>query len=144
MEPTYTELDAGWKTELEAKRSFVAKLAKSRFNYTLTGTTKDLPVLQRIVDSGLIPIGPEPGYQALGVVFGDATAAELDAEWKQVKDEYGGGPVLKIRNKRAAIGALTIISKRMEDNGTVNVILLHDNLVRDVNKMRSEMGTDGH
>lgn len=144
MEPTYTELDAGWKVELEAKRNFVAKLAKAQFGYTLSGTPKDLPILQRIVDAGLIPVGPEPGYQALGVVFGDATAAELDAEWKQVKDEYGEGPVLKIRNRRAAIGALTIISKRMEDNGTVNIMALHDNLVRDVAGMRAEMGKDGH
>ncbi|NGY04738.1 DUF3806 domain-containing protein [Solimonas terrae] len=144
VEPIYSELDAEWSSDLAAKRAFVAALAEKHYGYRLSGTAKDLPVLQRIVDENLVSHENTADLQALGVVFGDATAADINAEWKQVKDEYGENPVLKIRGKRAAIGALTIISKRIEDQGTVNVIMLHDNLVRDVKRLSSEFGVDSH
>ena len=83
------------------------------------------------------------GYQALGVVFGDATAEKINAEWKLSKDEvYGENPVLKIRGKRAAVGALTIISKRIESQDTVNVMALYENLVRDVQRLSTEFGSE--
>jgi hypothetical protein len=144
VEPTYSELDAGWSADFAAKRAFVASLVEKQYKYRLTGTRQDLAVLQRIVDDHLIKVSDTTKLQALGVVFGDITAPDINAEWKQVKDEYGESPVLKIRGRRAAIGALTIVSKRIEDQGTVNIVALHDNLVSDVKRLSVEFGTDGH
>ena len=144
VEPTYSELDAGWSADFAAKRTFVASLVEKQYKYRLTCTKQDLAILQRVVDDDLIKVSDTANLQALGVVFGDITAPDINAEWKQVKDEYGESPVLKIRGKRAAIGALTIISKRIEDQGTINVVALHDNLVSDVKRLSVEFGTDGH
>ena len=140
--PVYSELDAEWSADISAKRQRIALLAKKQYGYTLKGSPDDLAIIQRIIDENLLEKTDVVGYQALGVVFGDASASALDAEWKQVADEYGINPVLKIKGKRAAIGALTIISKRIEDKGHVNVIVLYENLVADVRRLQPDFDTE--
>jgi hypothetical protein len=141
-EPEYTDLDSTWSVDLAAKRQFVTDLARRHYKCEFTREPGDFAILQKIVDDKLIPPENAVGYQALGVVFGDAIASEIDAEWKQVRDEYGINPVLKVRGKRAAIGALTIISKRIEAKGAVDIGALHENLVRDVNRLGAESQYD--
>ncbi len=138
MQPLYTELDPAWAADLAAKRRYVREVARIHCGQVLNGTRADLNALQKILDEGLIAPDETAELQALGVVFGDVLAPDLDAEWKQVQDEYGDNPVLKVRGKRIAIGALTVISKRVEEGQDVDIEDLRISLIEAVREMDAD------
>lgn len=144
MEPIFSELNEEWRSDLDAKRQAVSRFVFTHYQASLSGTSKDFAILQRILDDHLIPNSDLVFLQALGVVFGDVVADEIDADWKLVYDKFGESPVLKVRYKRMAIGALTIISKRIEDKQDVNINQLYQDLVENVGRIRLEADTDGH
>jgi len=55
------------------------------------------------------------GWQALGVVFGDALSMVTGYPWAELTDEYGTAPCLVINAAaEAALFPLTMLSKRAE------------------------------
>ena len=83
-------------------------------------------VLQRIIDSKVIKTTDTAKLQAMGVIFGDLVSKKVQVEWMLVTDEYGTDPVLKPKGHEVSIGALTMISKRIEKGEDFEVKDMYD------------------
>jgi|SRR6185312_337391 len=134
-EPKLSELTGKDRERLDQQRAVVAAAAKERYGIaTLTGTKKDLRVLQRLLDDKVFTKSQTYELQSLGVAFGDVLTNELPLRWVMITDEYGTDPTLRFRNTSTTINALTIISKRVERDEPVNVFWL-------LNKTREALAT---
>jgi hypothetical protein len=121
-EPTFSELTPADRQRLDEQRAVVARVVKQRYGTsTLTRSRKDLLVLQRLLDDRAFKKSQTYELQSLGVVFGDVLANELPLRWVMITDEYGTDPTLRFKNTSVNINALTMISKRVEQNESVHV-----------------------
>lgn len=120
-EPKFAELAGEEAARLDQQRAVVALAAKHYGTTHLTRTKADLPALQKIVDTGFFQKTQTYELQCLGVAFGDVLASELPLHWVMVTDEYGTDPTLRFKKTTIQINALTMISKRIERDQTVNL-----------------------
>jgi hypothetical protein len=123
--PTFTALSADDSARLEQQRAVVVGAAQQRYGApTLTKTTADLDVLQRLVDDRVFARTQTYELQSLGIAFGDVLASELPLHWMMITDEYGTDPTLRFKSTTLQINALTMISKRVERGEAVSVSVL--------------------
>jgi hypothetical protein len=124
-EPKFRELSRQDNARLDQQRAVVAGAAKQRYGtMALTKTKRDLPVLQRLIDEKVFDKSQTYELQSLGVAFGDVLASELPLRWVMVTDEYGTDPTLRFRETAFQINALTMISKRAEEDVPIDLSLL--------------------
>jgi hypothetical protein len=124
-EPKFTELSREDSARLDQQRAVITDAVRRRFGTTaLTRTKQDLPVLQRLIDEGVFEKSRTYELQSLGVAFGDVLASELPLRWVIVTDEFGTDPTLRFKQTTVQINALTMISKRVERDETVNLTYL--------------------
>ena len=125
-EPKFSELSEDDAARLERQRAVVVASAKRYSTASFTGTTSDLPLLQRLIDDKVFTKSQAYELQCLGVAFGDVLTSELPLRWVMVTDEYGTDPTLRFKKTTIQINALTMISKRIERGERVNLLeLLH-------------------
>jgi Domain of unknown function (DUF3806) len=134
--PEFSRLSREQLEALEKQRRFVRSLLRKHFpRSTLKGGTQDLPILQAILDAGLLMKDQTWELQALGVVFGDAIAASVPGlAWWSVADEFGTDPTLRYRESTLQVNAFTLISKRVERGEVVDVKKLFNLAVEHINK----------
>lgn len=113
-EPKFSELTREDRERLDRQRAVIASAVKQRYGTALTGTKKDLPILQRLLDEKAFKKAQTYELQSLGVAFGDVLASEFPLRWVMITDEYGTDPTLRFKNTTTNINALTMISKRVE------------------------------
>jgi hypothetical protein len=124
-EPKFSELSVQDKARLDQQRALVATTAKQRYGIpALSRTKQDLPILQRLIDDKVFKKSQTYEWQSLGVVFGDVLASELPLRWVMITDEYGTDPTLRFKNTSVNINALTMLSKRVERDESVDVFSL--------------------
>ena len=122
QQPKFSELSATDSQRLDKQRSLIAAVVKQRFGGAgLTRTTKDLPILQRLIDERVFSESQTYELQGLGVVFGDVLASELPLRWEMITDEYGTDATLRFKDTSININAPTMISKRVEKGLPVNL-----------------------
>jgi len=120
--PKFSELSGEDRTRLEQQRAIVAAAAKQRYGTPmLEKTVADLPVLQRLIDDKVFSKTQTYELQSLGVAFGDVLTSELPLRWVMVTDEFGTDPTLRYKGTTVQINALTMISKRIDKDQTVNL-----------------------
>src|SRR5215472_16573413 len=120
--PQFSELSDQDKSRLDAQRVLVAKAVRQRYGISaLTQTAADLPALQRLIDDRAFNKSQTYELQSLGVAFGDVLSSELPLRWVIVTDEYGTDPTLRFKSTTVQINALTMISKRIESDESVNL-----------------------
>jgi hypothetical protein len=123
--PKFSELSRDDLASLDKQRALVAAAAKQRYGVSgLLRTKADLPVLQRLIDDHAFAKTQTYELQSLGVVLGDVMASELPLRWMMVTDEFGTDPTLRYKDTTIQVGALTMISKRIERDEKVNVTRL--------------------
>lgn len=123
--PKFSELSLDDELRLERQRSLIAAAAKKRYGTPrLIRTKADLPVLQRLIDDRVFSKTQTYELQSLGVAFGDVLTSELPVRWVMVTDEFGTDPTLRFKDTSIQIGALTMISKRVERGEKVDVFWL--------------------
>jgi len=124
-QPQYHELSSEDRARLDRQRAVVAAVVKERYGtLRLTGTGSDLPVLQKMIDDGVFKKSQTYELQCLGVAFGDVLAAELPLRWVMVTDEFGTDPTLRYKSTTLQVNALTMISKRIERDESVDLSYL--------------------
>ena len=123
-EPAFTELSKADSARLEQQRAVVVGAVKRYGAVSLTRTTADLSVLQKIIDDRVFKKSQTYELQCLGVAFGDVLASELPLRWVMVTDEYGTDPTLRFKQTTVQVNALTMISKRIERDEPVDLPLL--------------------
>ena len=123
--PKFSELSREDAQRLNQQRALVAAAAKQRYGTAaLTKTKKDLPILQRLIDDKAFGKSQTYELQSLGVAFGDVLASEFPLRWVMVTDEFGADPTLRLKKTSININALTMISKRIERDETVDLFRL--------------------
>ena len=136
--PTASDVDAIARAVLHAEHVIQEALGSR-----MDGTRNDLSLIQRVLDQGSIEREATYTLQALGLAFGRAFIHENTGyDWWMVEDEYGRDPA--IRYKRSSLLAFprTMLSKRVEDGESVNVVELYDGLTRRLTEL-IEDGWDG-
>jgi hypothetical protein len=95
----------------------------------MDGTRRDLPLIQRLLDTGTIERESRYTLQALGLALGRAFVHENKGfDWWIVEDHNGRDPVLRYRDSSLLAFPRTLISKRLEDGRPVDVVQLFDQL----------------
>ncbi len=137
----FHKLSREQEAQLVEQRTLVLSAVRSRASTReFTRTTNDLPVLQRLIDDRAFDKTQTFELQALGVVFGDVLATELGLHWESVTDEYGTDPVLRLGTSQVQVAALTMISKRVEDDRQIDLV----DLVERVRVTLKEMKESGY
>jgi len=120
--PQFAELSKDDTARLDEQRALVEAAAKEKYGApSLAKSKSDLAILQRIIDDHVFRKSQTYELQCLGVAFGDVLASEFPLRWVMVTDEYGTDPTLRYKNKTIQINALTMISKRVEQDRPVNL-----------------------
>jgi len=95
---------------------------------------RDLNTLQAILDRGLIGQDDRLSLQALGVIFGDLLADELDMRWVIYRDRAGRSRALQYRNESVYLFPVTMISRRVEAKSVRPVADLFQTTVNETRK----------
>lgn len=85
-----------------------------------------LQLLKTILESNWIQKNETNKLQCLGVTLGDAIVQDLGFNWVEIEDEFGIDPALRLGDTSLILFPLTMISKRIENNETVNILELFD------------------
>ena len=114
------------KHYMAEQRQTVDSLA-NRLGRRLSGVTKrDLETLQRIIDLRWIDTEDIQTQQAMGIVFGDLLANQLDFDWVVYKDRAGRSRALRYRDQEIYIFPVTMLSRRLSASATLSVSELFD------------------
>lgn len=122
-------LELNWLNEqfLIKQRKRVDKLTRAEFGTALQTGERNIPILQRIVDAGVIENDDKELLQALGVILGDAfVSRHRELEWKVYHDELGKSHAVCILKTKHCLFPITMLSRRMEVGLKPNVRGLYD------------------
>jgi len=120
-EPKFAELLPKDTAQLDQQRALIEGVVKQRYGSSLTRTTKDLTVLQRLIDDSVFKKSQTYELQSLGVAFGDVLSSALTLHWVMITDEYGTDPTFRYKRTSVNVNALTMISKRVERGERVSL-----------------------
>jgi uncharacterized protein DUF3806 len=119
--PRFNELSPKDTAQLDRQRALIAAVVKQPYGSSLFRSTKDLPVLQRLIDDEAFNRSQTYELQNLGVAFGDVLSSALPLHWVMITDEYGTDPTLRYKRTSVNVNALTMISTRVERGERVNL-----------------------
>ena len=88
--------------------------------------TRDLNTLQEIIDRHWVDAEDVQTQQALGIVFGDLLAKELDFDWVIYRDKKGRSRALRYREEDIYVFPITLISRRLSAGAKVSVAPLFE------------------
>lgn len=74
--------------------------------------------------------------QCMGIVLGDTFVQEMGMEWIFVEDEHGRDPAVRVPNTSIIIYPLTMISKRIERDETVDVFDLFNQVANQIDQIK--------
>ncbi len=115
--------DQVWISELSAldrqymshQRDTIDDLARRHLGHGFTGDrARDIDLIQRILDRGLVRPDQTAELQALGKVMGDLLAEQLDMHWVVYEDKLGRSRALRYRQTDNYLFPMTMISRRQE------------------------------
>jgi hypothetical protein len=106
---------------MNEQRKTVESLA-NRLGRRLSGnTTRDLETLQRVIDLRWVDSEDVQTQQALGIVFGDLLANELDLDWVIYRDRAGRSRALRYRDQDIYVFPITMLSRRLSAGAQLSV-----------------------
>ena len=108
------------------QRQTVENLA-NRLGRRLSGVAeRDLETLQRIIDLRWVDVDDLQTQQAMGIVFGDLLASELDFHWVVYRDRAGRSRALRYRDQEIYVFPVTMLSRRLSASAALSVSNLFD------------------
>jgi len=132
-----TQLDQRY---LAQQRADLEELARAGLGAFFTGDPDtDIPVLQRLLDEGVIADDDRRRLQAMGVVLGDLLADELDMHWVVYEDEVGRSRALRYRESANYLFPATMISRRREAGDLTPVQAIYDKAVRIIRPLQDPL-----
>lgn len=122
-----TDLDRRY---LAQQRSDLEDLARTELGAFFTGDpANDIPVMQRLLDEGIVTADDRRRLQAMGVVLGDLLAGELDMHWVIYEDQVGRSRALRYRESDNYLFPATMVSRRREAGDLTPVQEIYDKAV---------------
>jgi hypothetical protein len=136
---TFRELNQGDLDWLAAQRAPTEKLLEGNFDALAKYQTSagKLGVIRAVLDGKLFRNDQTFELQGLGIILGDALAAELGLKWMTVDDEHGTSPCLVLEGTSIVLFPQTMISKRIERGETVDVFELFNWTAAKVKELRA-------
>lgn len=105
----------------------------------LTGSLRDLGLIQSVLDAKLGEAEATYSLQALGMAFGKVLIENNDFfDWWMVEDEYGRDPAIRYKETTLLVFPQTMLSKRVEDGEAVAVQEMYEGLCERLEEMRLE------
>lgn len=109
------------KHYMTQQRQTVESLA-NRLGRRLSGVTaRDLETLQRIIDLRWVDSEDVKTQQAMGIVFGDLLANELNFDWVVYRDRSGRSRALRYRDQDIFVFPITMLSRRLSAKAQLSV-----------------------
>lgn len=113
-----------------------AEIVEEATGSKLDGTRSDLALIQCLLDRGIVEREATYTLQALGMVFGRAFIREHEHfDWWMVEDEYGRDPAIRYKQTTLLAFPRTMLSKRIEEGKSPNVVVLFDQLSQRLGEM---------
>jgi hypothetical protein len=120
------EMDAQISAEIEQALADVSSNGIKWYGTGLTGTPKDLDLIQKMLSEGRVTRNDQMALWGLGLAFGNVLARSEDWEWAVAEEEGTYDPVLITRGsseegEASLLFPMTMISHRVEDGERVEV-----------------------
>jgi hypothetical protein len=97
------------------QRASLEDIARRHLGHGFAGEKdRDLDLLQRLLDRGLVRSDQTRELQAMGVILGDLLADELGMHWVIYEDKLGRSRALRYRETDNYLFPMTMISRRQE------------------------------
>lgn len=96
------------------QRQSIDDLAQRFLGRGCCSGSEDVPVLQRLLDEGVVSNDQRRELQAMGIVLGDMLAAELGMDWVIYEDKLGRSRALRLGETDNYLFPATMISRRRE------------------------------
>lgn len=131
-----------WADTLANHRQWVRGLIANPDTATAFDTDVDTKLAVVVAVAQQLDLENTMGWQALGVVFGDAIAVATGLPWGEITDEYGTDPCL-VADARSysVVFPLTMLSKRAEQGerpDPVSIQNLFDDVSTDVLRLSKQ------
>ncbi|RLQ21946.1 DUF3806 domain-containing protein [Seongchinamella sediminis] len=121
-ELTVSELSALDRHYMQSQRQQLNELAARHYGRQFTGDReRDLALMQRLLDEGVVRGNQTGLLQGMGIVLGDLLAADLDLDWVVYEDRAGRSRALRYRETDSYLFPVTMISRRREVGNTTPV-----------------------
>ncbi len=121
----------------QRQRELANELARRYLGKPVRGRDlKDLDTLQRLLDGRFIPEQEAFSQQALGLVFGDIMAHQLNLDWVVVDDDFGRSRALRWKREEDIFFPITMFSKRIGQGRPVRVRELYDEVAKRVAELK--------
>jgi hypothetical protein len=124
-----------WRTEplspldqnfMESQLTRIDELAMRHLNRTLAHDRSDLALLQALLDKGVVARDDSATLQAMGVVLGEQLKREHGLLWTVYIDKLGRSRALEVPGTREFLFPITMISRRYEVGGDVDVAAIYE------------------
>lgn len=131
---TLEELSWMDKNKMHQQEEKINTLANSKLGLSLHKNWGDIGLLQQIVDRKLVASDDSATQEAMGVVLGNIMQADFPShlEWKIYKDSEGRSKALCVKNTKDCLFPVTMLSRRIRLDITVNIALVYDNAIDQV------------
>jgi hypothetical protein len=131
-----TYLDRGF---MQQQRELINEIAASNLGQQFSGDkTRDLDLLQAILDRKLVEPDQTRELQAMGLILGDLLAADLDMQWVIYEDKLGRSRALRYAETDNYLFPMTMISRRLEGDAYTPVVAIYDKAYQSIYKIRPE------
>ncbi len=125
-EPLVLDFRPADQLYLEQGQQRINDLTERYFGSSLSRQAAiDLPLLQRLLDEGIVQAEHSEQLQAMGIVMGQLLAQDIDLRWIRYEDNYGVSRALQHRSGRVLF-PITMIARRHEVGAAVDVQALYD------------------
>ena len=132
-----SDLSVGELQILNKRRRMAKDLLARRLGLlSIKRTSKDLPILQQVIDRKILRSYQIDEWQALGVLFGDVLAHEFNLRWVRYEDDRGANRALRWRSTDNFVFPVTVFSKRVKYGEKVNVRQIYDRLSSEIESFK--------
>lgn len=115
------------------------RIVKEITGHELAGSLGDLSLLQKVLSSGSIQREAAYQLQSLGLAFGKVFVnSNPGYDWWMVEDEYGRDPAVRYKETSLLLFPQTMLSKRIEEHGSVEVSELYTGLLESLDEIIKE------
>ena len=134
---TVRELKVGQRAILDGQRRDIKNLLyRHTGKQSLAGNSRDLAVIQALIEKEVLGRSQVREWQAVGVVFGDVLAGEFGLTWVSYEDDLGVSKALRWRDTENYVFPVTLFSKRIEFNEEPNVYAIFEKLKREITRFK--------
>ena len=138
--PSISALGVMDRHYMNAQRTLVDELTRSNYGSAISGDkNRDLRLLQRLLDDGLVKGSQTRELQAMGIVMGDLLAADLGMDWVVYEDPMGRSRALRYKETDLYLFPATMISRRREVNNLTPVVEIYDKAYNTIDRLREPL-----